>query len=117
LGRREEGMMIAKEAPHSQHNERTNMSTIELDTLEEMEREFYADNRMDISNLLGMVIDTREDITRMEQRMNNAEENVDSLTKKLSLVIEMVEDADNLEKLQKSITRIKSDIIMSGVKL
>jgi site-specific recombinase len=93
------------------------MNTFDTDKLEEMERAHYADNRMDISNLLGMIIDAKGDTAYMKQMLDNAEENVDSLTKKLSLVIEMVEDADDLEKLQKFIARIKSDMIMSGVKI
>jgi hypothetical protein len=93
------------------------MNNITLDTLEEREREFYADNRVDISNLLGMVIDAKGDTDYTKQMLDNAEEEVDSITRKLSLVIEMVEDANNLEKLQKFIARIKSDMIMSGVKL
>jgi site-specific recombinase len=64
-----------------------------------------------------MALDAREDTAYMKQMLDNAEENVDSLTKKLSLVIEMVEDADDLGKLKKVVRRIKSDMIMSGVKL
>jgi len=93
------------------------MKTFDPDNLEALERAHYADNRMDISNLLGMIIDAKGDTEYTKQMLDNAEGEVDSLTKKLSLVIEMVEDADNLEKLQKFIARIKSDIIMSGVKL
>jgi site-specific recombinase len=93
------------------------MNTFDLDTLEERERAHYADNRMDISNLLGMIIDTKGDTDYMKQMLDNAEENVESLTKKLSLVIESVEDADDLGKLKKVVRRIKSDVIMSGVKL
>jgi hypothetical protein len=93
------------------------MNTFDPDKLEEMERAHYADNRMDISNLLGMIIDAKGDTDYTKQMLDNAEGEVESLTKKLSLVIEMVEDADNLEKLQRSIARIKSDMIMSGVKL
>jgi hypothetical protein len=106
LGRREEGMMIAKEAPHSQHNERTNMSTIELDMLEEREREFYADNRVEIASLLRMALDAREETAYIKQMLDNAEGEVKSLTKKLFLVFEMVSDANDLEKLQKFIARI-----------
>jgi hypothetical protein len=93
------------------------MNTFDPDKLEEMERAHYADNRIDISNLLCMIIDAKGDTAYTKQMLDNAEGEVDSLTKKLSLVIEMVEDADNLEKLQKFIARIKSDMIMSGVKL
>jgi len=92
------------------------MNTFDTDKLEEMEREFYADNRMDISNLLGMIIDAKGDTAYTKQMLDNAEGEVDSLTKKLFLVIEMVEDANNLEKLKKSIARIEVDLIMSGVK-
>jgi hypothetical protein len=93
------------------------MNTFDPDKLEEIERAHFADNRMDISNLLGMIIDAKGDTDYTKQMLDNAEGEVDSLTKKLSLVFEMVEDADNLEKLKKSIARIKSDMIMSGVKL
>jgi site-specific recombinase len=93
------------------------MNTIDLDTLEEMEREFYADNRVELAGLLRMALDAREKTAHMKQMLDNAEENVESLTKKLSLVIESVEDADDLGKLKKFVRRIKSDMIMSGVKL
>ncbi len=93
------------------------MNTFDPDNLEEMERAHFADNRMDISNLLGMIIDAKGDTAYTKQMLDNAEGEIKSLTKKLFLVFEMVEDADNLEKLQKSIARIKSDMIMSGVKL
>jgi hypothetical protein len=93
------------------------MNTFDPDKLEEMERAHFADNRMDISNLLGMIIDAKGDTDYTKQMLDNAEGEVDSLTKKLSLVIEMVEDADNLDKLKKVVRRIKSDVIMSGVKL
>jgi hypothetical protein len=93
------------------------MNTFDPDKLEELERAHYADNRTDISNLLGMIIDAKGDTDYIKQMLDNAEEDVDSLTKKLSLVIEMVEDADDLGKLKKVVRRIKSDVIMSGVKL
>jgi hypothetical protein len=93
------------------------MNPFDPDKLEEMERAHYADNRIDISNLLGMIIDAKGNTDYTKQMLDNAEENVDSLTKKLSLVIEMVEDADDLGKLKKVVRRIKSDVIMSGVKL
>jgi hypothetical protein len=105
--------MIAKEAPHSQHNERTNMDTFDLDTLEEREREFYADNRVELASLLRMALDMREDTAYMKQMLDNAEEEVDSLTKKLFLVFGMVSEADDLEKLQEFIARIEVDLIMS----
>jgi hypothetical protein len=90
------------------------MNTIDLDKLEEREREFYIANCVEIASLFGMIIDIREDADYIKQMLDNAEENVDSLTKKLSLVIEMVEDADDLGKLKKVVRRIKSDVIMSG---
>jgi glycogen debranching enzyme len=93
------------------------MNTFDPDNLEEMERAHYADNRVELANLLGMIIDAKGDTDYMKQMLDNAEGEVDSLTKKLSLVIEMVEDADDLEKLQKSIARIKSDLTLSGVPL
>jgi hypothetical protein len=93
------------------------MNTFDPDNLEELERAHYADNRIDISNLLGMIIDAKGDTDYTKQMLDNAEENVESLTKKLSLVIEMVEDADDLGKLKKVVRRIKSDMIMSGVKI
>jgi site-specific recombinase len=93
------------------------MNTFDPDKLEEREREFYADNRVELASLLRMALDTREETAYIKQMLDNAEGEVDSLTKKLFLVIEMVEDANNLEKLQKFIARIKSDLIMSGVKL
>jgi hypothetical protein len=91
------------------------MNTFDLDKLEEMEREFYADNRMDISNLLGMIIDAKGETAYTKQMLDNAEGEVKSLTKKLFLVFEMVSDANDLEKLQKLIARIESDLIVSGV--
>jgi hypothetical protein len=93
------------------------MNTFDPDKLEEMERAHYADNRIDISNLLDMIIDAKGDADYIKQMLDNAEGEVDSLTKKLSLVIESVEDADDLGKLKKVVRRIKSDVIMSGVKL
>jgi hypothetical protein len=93
------------------------MNTFDLDKLEEMERAHYADNRIDISNLLDMIIDAKGDTAYTKQMLDNAEENVDSLTKKLSLVIESVEDADDLGKLKKVVRRIEVDLIMSGVKV
>jgi hypothetical protein len=91
------------------------MNTFDPDKLEEMEREFYADNRIDISNLLRMALDARENTAYMKQMLDNAEGEVKSLTKKLFLVFEMVSDADDLEKLQKFIARIEADLIVSGV--
>jgi hypothetical protein len=93
------------------------MNTIELDMLEEREREFYADNRVELAGLLRMALDAREDITRMEQMLDNAEGEVKSLKKKLFLVFEMVSGANDLKKLQEFIARIEVDLIVSGVKL
>jgi hypothetical protein len=91
------------------------MNNITLDTLEEMERAHYADNRIDISNLLGMIIDAKGDTDYTKQMLDNAEENVKSLKKKLFLVFEMVSDANDLKKLQEFIARIEVDLIVSGV--
>jgi hypothetical protein len=93
------------------------MQTFNLDTLEEREHEFYANNRVELASLLGMVIDARDDTAHMKQMLDNAEGEVRSLTKKLTLVIEMVEDANRLKELQKPIARIKADLIRSGVLL
>jgi hypothetical protein len=93
------------------------MNTFDPDKLEEMERAHYADNRIDISNLLCMIIDAKGDTDYTKQMLDNAEENVESLTKKLSLVFEMVSDANDLEKLKKVVRRIEADLIVSGVKL
>jgi hypothetical protein len=93
------------------------MNTFDPDKLEEMERAHYADNRIDISNLLDMIIDAKGDTDYTKKMLDNAEGEVELLTKKLSLVIEMVEDADDLGKLKKVVRRIKSDVIMSGVKI
>jgi len=91
------------------------MNTFDPDKLEEMERAHYADNRMDISNLLGMIIDAKGDTDYTKQMLDNAEGEVKSLKKKLFLVFEMVSDANDLEKLQEFIARIEVDLIMSGV--
>jgi hypothetical protein len=93
------------------------MNPIELDMLEEREREFYADNRVELAGLLRMALDAREDTAYTERMLDNAEGEVDDLRRKLSLVIEMVSDANDLEKLQKFIARIKSDLTLSGVLL
>jgi hypothetical protein len=93
------------------------MNTIDLDTLEEREREFYADNRVEIASLLRMALDVREETAHMKQMLDNAEENVKSITKKLFLVFEMVSDANDLKKLQEFIARIEVAVIMSGVNL
>jgi glycogen debranching enzyme len=92
------------------------MNTIDTDNLEEMERAHYADNRVELANLLDMIVDAKGDTEYTKKMLDNAEEEIDSLTKKLFLVFEMVEDADNLEKLQKFIARIEVNLIMSGVK-
>jgi hypothetical protein len=91
------------------------MNTFDPDKLEEMERAHYADNRMDISNLLGMIIDAKGDTDYTKKMLDNAEGEVKSLKKKLFLVFEMVSDANDLEKLQEFIARIEADLIMSGV--
>jgi len=93
------------------------MNTLDLDTLEEREREFYADNRVELVGLLRMALDAREDTAYMKQMLDNAEGEVDDLRRKLFLVIEMVSDANDLEKLQELIARIKSDLTLSGVLL
>jgi hypothetical protein len=91
------------------------MNPIDLDTLEERERELYADNRVELAGLLRMALDAREDVAYAEMMLNNAEGEVDDLKRKLFLVFEMVSDADDLEKLQKLIARIEADLIVSGV--
>jgi hypothetical protein len=91
------------------------MNTIDLDKLEEREREFYADNRVELAGLLRMALDTREETAYIKQMLDNAEGEVKSLTKKLFLVFEMVSDANDLEKLQEFIARIEVDLIVSGV--
>jgi hypothetical protein len=93
------------------------MNTIELDTLEEKERALYADNRVELAGMLRMALDAREEKAYTERMLDNAEGEVDDLRRKLFLVFEMVSDANDLEKLQESLARIKSDLTLSGVLL
>jgi hypothetical protein len=93
------------------------MNTFDPDKLEEIERAHYADNRIDISNLLDMIIDAKGDTAYTKQMLDNAEGEIKSLTKKLFLVFEIVSDANDLEKLQEFIARIEADLIVSGVLL